>query len=170
MVPSRLYPLLRTPLRLVLLDESEGARTCLFAATSKQVDDRSWRCAGDQGLTCIGELAELALNPQRSVHHLPCARQGAKQACDRHGAGRPPVDAADGTDREANSKETMKYNSSFSYSATTFSRTVRSVAVPSSMLSCDSMFPSCSTSSTEVTDHTSYLPGSFPNETLCRSR
>jgi len=43
MMPTSLYPYMRSLLRLVLLNEDEGARTCLFAATSQEVDRRSLR-------------------------------------------------------------------------------------------------------------------------------
>jgi NAD(P)-dependent dehydrogenase (short-subunit alcohol dehydrogenase family) len=41
MMPPLLYPYLRALLRLVLLNEEEGARTCLYAAASREVDRRS---------------------------------------------------------------------------------------------------------------------------------
>lgn len=43
MMPVLLYPYIRSVLRAVLLNEQEGARTCLFAATSQAVDERSLR-------------------------------------------------------------------------------------------------------------------------------
>ncbi|UZJ56961.1 hypothetical protein CBS101457_006281 [Exobasidium rhododendri] len=43
MIPKPLYPYIRSVLKYLLLDEKEGARTCLYAATSKDVDDQSLR-------------------------------------------------------------------------------------------------------------------------------
>lgn len=39
-----LEQVLKRIIAFVLLDTREGARTCLFAATSREVDERRWRC------------------------------------------------------------------------------------------------------------------------------
>lgn len=43
MIPPRLHRPIQPLLRLFLLNASEGARTCLYAASSKEVDEQSLR-------------------------------------------------------------------------------------------------------------------------------
>lgn len=43
MIPPSLHPLMLPLLKLFLLNEYEGARACLFAATAKEIDERAWR-------------------------------------------------------------------------------------------------------------------------------
>lgn len=50
MMPPLLYPYMRSLLHWVLLNEEEGARTCLYAAASREVDQHSLQWVGSSNL------------------------------------------------------------------------------------------------------------------------